>query len=572
MSRVKSPKNDLNRCPFCGATDVTLDSKTGKLRCNFCRSVFDPKLANGTTDLHDLKGEVIGSGASQIIPDAKDVLTIRCTSCGAEIVVDTKESPTARCHWCRHHLSINKTIPNGAVPDMVLPFKMVKGSAEGKIQEFVKKRQFFAHPQFKKEFTTENIMGVYLPYMVVDLNSHATLTGQAEHLVRTYTRGSKHKTRYYDADLYNVSRDFTLLVDDLTIEASKDKLHQNTLVNTNNIINSIMPFDTENCVEWDANYLRGFASEKRDTDVSDLRSQITLQARDIARYKANESMKFYDRGARWQNENLDVHGVRWKSAYLPIWLYSYMEEKSGKKLLHYVAVNARTGETMGSVPIHRSKLLAVSLAIEIVGIFLGVAWLMFFMGVDIDEDNPAFFGLVGLTPGFIYYWWMTNRYRNMSARHYHEAETKATSENLKATDDFVEHRTRLRNAQIEGINSTAITGTLAGGTKRMMGEQMASALGIGKMFGQPNIAATHTNPDQVAKKSKAGLIISIIIIFFAILIIIGIFSIVSSEFDNFNQNYPNDYGYDLDHDYNYDYNSGSDWHYEVDTPNNYGDI
>jgi ribosomal protein S27E len=554
MAKTKPSKNGLNRCPFCGATDVTLDFATGKLKCNYCRAVFNPALVNTGDDLHKLEGEIIAGGATQIIPDTKDVLTIKCSACGAEVVIDTAEATSARCHWCRHHLSVNEQISNGAVPDMVLPFKMAKPDAETKIRDFVGKRQFFAHPQFKKEFTTQNIMGVYLPYMVVDLNSHARLDGQAEHLVRTYTSGGKNKTRYYDADLYNVSRDFDLLIDDLTIEASKDKLHQNTLVNTNNIINSIMPFDTNNCVAWDANYLRGFASEKRDTDVSDLKNQLTLQARDVARYKANETMTFYNRGAAWRTEKFDVKGVRWKSAYLPIWLYSYLEEHKGTKLLHYVAVNARTGETMGSVPINKSKLLLFSTIIEIIGIVLGATWFLFFAGIDLDEDNPAIYGLIGLTPGFIYYWWMTNRYRNMSARHYHEADTTATMENVKKTDDFVEHRKRLRNSMIAGINSNLIGGTIATGTRKMMGEKMASALGVGKMFGTPNIATPNANPDQVAKKSRTGIIVSVVVIFFIIMIFLGVISAIASTADDY-----------LYHDnYNYDYNYNN--------TQNYGDV
>ncbi|MDR3298161.1 MAG: TFIIB-type zinc ribbon-containing protein [Candidatus Nomurabacteria bacterium] len=555
MANPKQPKNDLNRCPFCGATDVTLDPATGQLKCHFCRAVFDPQFVDTTSDLRQLQGEIIGSGATQIIPDTKNVLTFKCAACGAEIVVDTAESTSARCHWCRHHLSVNETIPNGAVPDMVLPFKMAKNNAETNIQDFVHKRQFFAHPKFKEEFTTKNVMGVYLPYMVVDINSHVALAGQAEHLVRSYTRGSgDSRTTYYDADLYNVSRDFDLLIDGLTIEASKDKLHQNTLINTNNIINSIMPFDTEHCVAWDANYLRGFASEKRDTDVADLRNQLTLQARDVARYKANETIQFYNRGAKWQTEKFDVKGVHWQSAYLPIWLYSYMEEDNGKKLLHYVAVNARTGETMGSVPIYKQKLLGFSALIELIGIILGIAWFLSFIGMDIEEDNPALAGLIGLTPGFIYYWWITNRYRNMSARHYHEAETKATPENLKSSDIFVEHRKGLKNSRIEGMNNNIVSGVVSGGAKKMMGEKMAAAIGIGKMKGTPNINNTNSSPDEVAKKSRNGIVIAIIVIFATIFIFMGIIGAVISSFDGYSyyQDYDYDYSHD-DYDYNYNY-------------------
>lgn len=43
-------------------------------------------------------------------------------------------------------------------------------------------------------------------------------------------------------------------------------------------------------------------------------------------------------------------------------------KKGNKSLLHYVAVNARTKETMGSVPIHMPKLVLISALVEILGI------------------------------------------------------------------------------------------------------------------------------------------------------------------------------------------------------------
>jgi hypothetical protein len=337
---------------------------------------------------------------------------------------------------------------------------MDKSTAAGKIREFVKKREFYAHPKFRREFTTENIMGVYLPYMIIDVNGHAKFVGQGEHLVRQYTRGiSENERTYYDADLYNVGREFDILIDDLTVESSADKLNQNVHVNTNNIINSIMPFDTENCVAWDANYLKGYASEKRDTNTEDLKPVVLQQAKDIARYKANESLTFYDRGVSWQDEAMNVAGTSWSAAYLPVWLYSYYQED--KKLLHYCAVNARTGETMGSVPVNKGRLLTVAFIIEIIGIVLGTGWILTFLQIDLDgRDNPAMLGLLGYTPGFIFYWIMWMKYRNTNARHYHEKETKATIENLKQMDDFVEHRLKLPNPMMDGANNAAVKGSM----------------------------------------------------------------------------------------------------------------
>lgn len=449
-------KDGQNKCPKCGATDISLNSKTGKLRCNFCRHQFEPeKLETMEKDISKLEGEVLGSGATDIIADVKDILTFKCSSCGAEVVIDTSSQASARCHWCRNTLSVNQQIPNGAIPDTVLPFKVSKADAKKEIETFVGKRKFYAHPEFRKEFTTDNIMGVYLPYMIVDANTHISLTGQGEHEVNRYTEKIDDRTiTYYDADLYDVERDFDLTIEGLTIESSKDKLDTNSSNRTNNIINSIMPFDTENCVKWDANYIKGYTSEKRDTNVDDLKGIVEAQSKDIARFAANETLEDYDRGVRWDNENLKLKGQQWKAAYLPIWLYSYQEEKKDKKLLHYVAVNARTKKTMGSVPIHMPKLLLVSFFVELAGLIA-----MLFTYSD-DNNWPWLF----LLSGVVYYLIIYGKYRNSGARHNHEKDTKTNMSNLVKSDKLVRREKRLSDSRMEGANNTRVDGSLNSST------------------------------------------------------------------------------------------------------------
>ena len=406
------------------------------------------------TDISNLQGDVFGSGTQDIAQDSGDVITLKCSSCGAEVVVDTKNSTQARCHWCRNVLSINSQVPNGAVPDTVLPFKLSKQEARESIEKFVGKRKFFAHPKFRQEFTTENIMGVYFPYMVVDMNTHADLRGEGEHEVRRYTVGSdEHKETYYDADLYAVEREFDLTFEGLTVESSLDKLDNSNKNKTNNIINSIMPFDTENCVKWDSNYLSGYTSEKRDTNIEQLKPIVEEQAKDIARFAANESLEFYDRGVRWDSERLDIKGQQWKSAYLPVWLYSYLQKKGDKDVLHYVAVNARTKETMGSVPIHIPKLLLVSAIIEI---------LCLIGAILIDNSGPdRGYGYFLLLIGIIYYIVKYNKYRNSGARHSHESETKRNLTNLRKVDTLIQRKKRLRNSRMDGANNHSVNGSTA---------------------------------------------------------------------------------------------------------------
>lgn len=455
-----------NKCPKCGATDISVNLNTGKLRCNFCRHEFEPEQVEGlATDISQLKGEIMGSGATDIVADANEVLTFKCESCGSEVVIDTAEATNARCHWCRNTLSVNQQIPNGAVPDVVLPFKLKKDEARAEIEKFVNKRKFFAHPKFRQEFTTENIMGVYFPYMVVDINAHSHLTGQGEHLVRKYTQGSgDNKTTYYDADLYDVERKFDLTIEGLTIESSADKLNTADASKTNNVINAIMPFDIENSVKWNANFLKGFSSEKRDTNIDQLKPLVETQAKDVARFAANDSLTHYDRGVAWSNEQINIKGQQWKAAYLPVWLYSYQQVDGKKKILHYVAVNARTKEVMGSVPIHMPKLIATSVLVELFGAFIAL------FVIDFKYE-----WLLYLT-GFGFFAYIYAKYRNQDARHSHETETKSQLTNLQQKDDFVEHRTGLRDALMKGANNKLVS--------KKAGFQVDDALNIVKDLGK----------------------------------------------------------------------------------------
>jgi hypothetical protein len=277
--------------------------------------------------------------------------------------------------------------------------------------------------------------------MTVDINASAKLSGQGERQTRRYTRGSDKNARtYYDADLYDVERDFDITVQGLTVESSSDKLEKSS-DKTNNIINAIMPFDIENSAKWNANYLKGYNSEKRDTNIEQLKDIVDTQARDISRFNANETLKEYDRGVRWSDEQFDVKGKQWKSAYFPVWLYSYQQVlSSGRNLLHYVAVNARTKQTMGSVPLNMPKLLMVSAIVQILGLLAA-----FF----IDWDYSGLFALAGVICFLIFYL----KYRNITARHKHEVNTKAVLSNIRQSDNFVRSLKGLSNAIMSGANN-----------------------------------------------------------------------------------------------------------------------
>ena len=441
-------KNGQDKCPKCGATEITLNERIGKLRCDFCRFEFEPKKVEELeSDITKIEGQIIGSGATDIVASTDEVMTFKCSSCGAEVVIDTSSKLQARCHWCRNILSVNEQIPNGSIPDVVLPFSVTKDTAKGDIEKFVGKRKFYAHPKFKSEFNTNNIMGVYFPYMVVDVNSHANFVGKGEEGVRRYVKGSGEDAKtYYDADLYEVEREFDLAIDGLTIESSSDRLNKKSSNKTNNVINAIMPFDIDNCAKYNSNYLKGYTSEKRDINVENLKNIVDVQAKDIARHKANETLTNYDRGVAWSKEDFYIKGEQWSAAYLPVWLYSYQQVSGDKKVLHYVAVNARTRKTMGSVPIYMPKLIGISAFVEVLGILAMVF-------TDFD------YNWLFLLSGIIYFLIIYFKYRNSNARHKYERDTKSQMSNLRKVDNYIERRTGLTSSTMSGANNNTVNGS-----------------------------------------------------------------------------------------------------------------
>ena len=114
-------KGKVLRCPNCGASDASYDIDVGGLRCLNCRTVFASPKINQFGGIEELVGEVKSEGTKDVETD-DFVMTLRCPSCGANVML-SKEDENASCHWCRHNLKTAEHVPNGSMPDLVLPFK-----------------------------------------------------------------------------------------------------------------------------------------------------------------------------------------------------------------------------------------------------------------------------------------------------------------------------------------------------------------------------------------------------------------------------------------------------------------
>ena len=452
-------KSGINVCPHCGSTELGVDVTTGKLMCMHCRTNVEQALANGTvSEIQNLSGDTYSKGAGQMEESRAHYVSFECKNCHKQVVFDANEESTKRCPWCRNVFVNMDQIPNGKMPDTVLPFKVTKQDAILKINEFVSKRRRYANPEFKKEYNAANVMGVYLPYMVVDINARVDLSGIGEIGTGHHTRNSDGTgSIVYDADRYKIERHFNIAIDDLTIEASAEKFKQDYYINTTNVINSVMPFDTENCVQWTPYALRSYSMEKRDIEADELYEPVKNQAFDISRTKILETTTEYDRGVFWENSEMKMNGTDWKFAQMPVWLYSYVEKLPDERgqMLHYVAVNARTGKTMGSIPIYKPKLVLHNMLIGLLAWVLGITWFIFLFHDDFELRLGGAL-LIAIVPEIVFYFSIRTKYRNDTARFKHETEVKSTISNLTQSDTFSQKITssdsRLKGNDLKGVN------------------------------------------------------------------------------------------------------------------------
>lgn len=407
--------NIENKCPNCGSTDI---SPVGEvLHCNYCNYEFEIKKFNKKENNEEKI--IISDGSKDINKEIDKLITLKCSGCGADVTVNLEDTVTAKCHWCRTFLSIDDKVPTGLIPDMLLPFKLRKEEAKSLMENFAGKRQFFATKEFKEEFSTENILGVYMPYFVVDSTDNAYMAGKGEETIsqRTYTDKNKRVHTVYTVRKYEVETKFNLETRNLTIESQKSARNFAGDKNSQNIINAIMPFDVENSLEFNSNYTKGYNIENRDLNVVDMKDEIEDSIEDISKYLVNQESEIsdLDRGIRWTDIKIKNIKRNINSAYFPIWLYSYMDTNN---IIHYIATNARTGETLGAIPTNFAKLGFFSFLLGVITFTLMALYSLIKNDNELILDKKII--IVPLIVALGFYYMKKIKYRNRNKRHDYE--------------------------------------------------------------------------------------------------------------------------------------------------------
>ena len=432
------PDKNALACPHCGLTDLTLDKETGHYTCNACQYEFKPikEEYKNPPQIND-----------NVNVDVSNLITLKCSYCNTEVTIDKKYIGQIKCHWCRCTLDANNVVQTTTPPRALLPFTVTREEAKIEIDKYLKDRKIFALTDFKERLNISNVMCTYLPYVLINTTTHASLTGQGEHTVKKNYDVNAGVTTY-DADDYQVSREYDFYIDGLLIENEKETQNKKIIDPIKNMINNIKPFDVENSIPYKPDYLGGCTSQNRNINYNILKPIAELKTKNLTKFAANETLEEYDRGVAWTNMNLEVKGEDWKIVYLPVWLYGY--KLKNKDTFYYIAVNGRNKNTTGNIPIDIKKLITISLIAELLGILL----MLFFP----DFDLKFFFLLLGP----LCFYFIKQRYNklfNITTEEDEEIKPKTYIYNLIQEDKVMQRKSGLKTTHMVGANNTDPIGT-----------------------------------------------------------------------------------------------------------------
>ena len=289
--------------------------------------------------------------------NSDELVSVICPNCGANII-GLSNNLSIKCHWCHTLIPQDVYKSNAKMPDRILPFSINKEDAIKKIDEYIKQKTKYAKKEFLDNFKPDEIIPVYLPYMLVDAKVHVVSYGVGEK--NEQPNENERRIYKYYISRSKVKRDFDMSIDDLLIESSKSNSF-NRINSTSNVISAVSPFDTEKSVVFNSLFLNGYSSENRELEVSVLNAQLNEITNKIAKSETIKMTNDYDRGIKWSNTNSEIVGSNWSSALLPVYLYSYYEKDTDKT--YYIAVNGRTGKTVGSIPFDEKETILKMLLI-----------------------------------------------------------------------------------------------------------------------------------------------------------------------------------------------------------------
>ena len=289
-------------------------------------------------------GEQSGKPGSSGIPERAVIYS--CPSCGAEIVTDATTAATF-CYYCHNPVVLSGRLSGELMPDYVLPFSIDKKGATEKFLSWIGKKKFVPKSFYSKD-QIEKLSGIYFPYLLYSCQVDGKLNADAEKN-RTWTTGN---IQFTEHKKYQVERAGCLEVKNLT---------RNALLKANReLVEGVLPFETEKMLPFQMGYLSGFQAQKRDIDGQSFTADAELEVKNYTVEQLKSSINGYA-NVNVKNSETHIRDARWQYALLPVWTLTYKDRQKGK--VYYFVMNGQTGKIWGKLPVDKGKLAVLFLEV-----------------------------------------------------------------------------------------------------------------------------------------------------------------------------------------------------------------
>ena len=299
----------MNRkCPKCSA-ELILDNENNKLKCEYCRSIFD---------LEETKKEVY------------------TCSCGAEIISSTE---LKKCIYCNSKEITKKSIKSKYNIDYIIPFEKTKKDAMNAFKKLCKDK-WFMPKSFNINKKAQEIKGVYIPFMICDYDTTGVLETECDDISTWNSSGYK----YTKTDKYKAIR-------------GGNVSFENILVNTSNIfkddiLETIKPYNFKELKPFDLYNNNSHLIEKNNKTNEELIKVATEKTKEYFKEEMKKDIKGFDK-IKEIDSSINLYNLKISYILLPIWFLNIKY----KNKTYTFAMNGQTGKINDSTPIDKKRIM-----------------------------------------------------------------------------------------------------------------------------------------------------------------------------------------------------------------------
>lgn len=341
------------KCPACTGP-LHFESKTGKMECEYCGSVFSVNEIEALYAGKDEKAENAFNAAQQSAAAAEQGDTMSadwdpsqagsswgaegeglhsysCPSCGAELICDATTAATS-CPYCGNPTIVPGQFSGSLKPDLIVPFQLDKEVAKAALREHFKGKKLLPKA-FSSESHLDEIKGVYVPFWLFD----ADVSGEMSFEGTQSRSWSDSRFRYTETRHYQLLRSGNVRYENVPVDGS--------LKMPDEVMESLEPFHTAKAVPFQKAYLTGFFADRYDVSAQDSlgRANERVKNSTVQSFAATTGgyLTVVNTGS-----NLHLFNTRTKYALLPVWILN--TSWNGKN--YQFAMNGQTGKFVGDLP------------------------------------------------------------------------------------------------------------------------------------------------------------------------------------------------------------------------------